>query len=72
VRRCVVRRLVRCYLISCLVAVFVCSYWKINFSQSITDSIDDLDINVEDPETWVFWWFRFDHIIRRHFAVVCY
>jgi len=25
-----------------------------------------------DPEAWVFWWFRFDHIICRHFAVVCY
>jgi len=34
------RVLLRCCLISCLVAVFVCSYWKINFSQSITKSIN--------------------------------
>jgi len=31
-----------------------------------------LDVNVADLEGWVFWWFRFDHIICRHFAVVCY
>ena len=24
-------------------------------SQSITDSINDLDINIADPEVWVFW-----------------
>jgi len=72
VRRCVVRRLVRRCLISRRVAVFVCSYWKISFSQSITDSINDLDVNVANLEAWVFWWFWFDHIICRHFAVVCY
>ena len=43
---CVVSRLVRRCLISQLVAVFVCPYWNINFSQSITDSINDLDVNV--------------------------
>jgi len=72
VQRCVVRRLVRRCLISRLVVVFVCSYWKISFSQSITNSINDLDVNVADPKAWVFWWFRFDHIICRRFAVVCY
>jgi len=50
VRRCVVRRLVWRCLISRRVAVFVCSYWKISFSQSITDSINDLDVNVANPK----------------------
>jgi len=40
--------------------------------QSITYSINDLDVNVADPEAKVFWWFRFYYIICRHFAVVCY
>jgi len=40
--------------------------------QSITYSINDLDVNVADPKTWVFWWFRFYHIVCRHFAGVCY
>jgi len=30
--------------------------------QSITDSINDFDVNVADPEKWVLWWFRFYHI----------
>jgi len=40
--------------------------------QSITNSINDLSVKVADPETWIFRWFRFYHIICRHFAVVCY
>jgi len=44
-----------------------CSFVPIERStsvnQSITNSINDLDVNVADPEAWVFWWFRFDHII---------
>jgi len=40
--------------------------------QSITNSINDLGVNVVDPETWIYRWFRFYHIICRHFAVVCY
>jgi len=31
-----------------------------------------LYVNIVDPEAWVFWWFRFYHIIYRHFVVVCY
>jgi len=40
--------------------------------QSITNSINDLGVNVADPEVWVFRLLRFYHIICRHFAVVCY
>jgi len=40
--------------------------------QSITDSMDDLDVNVADPEAWLFWWFRFHYIFCRHFAIICY
>jgi len=35
-------------------------------------TINDLGVNIADPEAWVFWWFRFYHIICRHFALVCY
>jgi len=52
VRRCVVRRLVR-RLISRLVAVFVQFLLK-DLHQSITNSTNDLDINVADPEGWYF------------------
>jgi len=31
--------------------------------QSITNSINDLGINVADPEVWVTRWLRFYHII---------
>jgi len=37
--------------------------------QTITNSINDLGDNVADPEAWVFWWFKFYHIICRHFVV---
>jgi len=40
--------------------------------QSITNSFNDLDVNVADPKARVLWWFRFYHIICRHFAVVYY
>jgi len=72
VRHCVVRRLVQRFLITRLVAVFVCSYWKTNFSQSITYSINYLGVNVADPEVWVLWWFRFHHSICKYLVVVCY
>jgi len=71
VRSCVVRRLVRRCFVLRLFAVFVWFILK-NQLQSITDSIDDLDANVSDPEEWVFWWFRFHHIFCRHFAIICY
>jgi len=70
VRRCVVHRLVR-RLIWRLVAVFVWFLLKDQL-QSITDSINDLGINVADPKACVFQWLRIYHIICRHFAVVCY
>jgi len=40
--------------------------------QSIKYSINDFDNNVTDPEALVFWWFRFYHIICRHFTIVCF
>jgi len=49
VRRCIVRRLVWGCLISRLVAVFVWFILKDQI-QSITNSIDDLDANIADPE----------------------
>jgi len=55
-----------------LVTVFVYSFWKINFSQSITISINELDVNVTAPEAWVLWWFKFYYIICRHYTVACY
>jgi hypothetical protein len=61
VRCCVVHRLVRCCMITRLVVVFV---WFILKDQLyIIDSINDLDVNVADPEPWVFKRFRFYHII---------
>jgi len=52
VRRCVVRRLVR-RLISRLVTVFVYFLLK-DLYQSITNSTNDLGINVADPKAWYF------------------
>jgi len=70
VQCCVVRRLVRRCLIMCLVVVFV---WFILKDQlHITNSINDLNVNVADLEAWVFRWFRFYHIIYMHLFVVCY
>jgi len=40
--------------------------------KSIPNLINDLCINVADPEAWVFWWLKFYHIICRHFTVACY
>jgi len=40
--------------------------------QSITNSINGLGVKVADSEAWVFSWFRFYHILCRHFSVVCY
>ena len=70
VRRCAVRRLVR-RLILHLVAAFV---WFLLKDQllSFTDSINDLGVDVTDPELWVFQWLRIYHIICKHFVVVCY
>ena len=51
-RRCVVRRLVR-RLISRLIAVFVYFLLK-DRHQSITNSTNDLGVNVEDPEACEF------------------
>jgi len=71
VRRCVVCRHVQHCLILRLIAVLVWFILKDQL-QSITYSIDDLDVNVADPEAWVFRWFRFYHIVYRYFADVCY
>jgi hypothetical protein len=68
---CVVRRLQWRCLISRLVMVFVWFTLKDQL-QLIKNSINDLDINVADPKTSVFWWFRFYHIICRYFVVLCY
>jgi len=52
VRRCVVRRLLQ-RLISRLIAVVVYFLLK-DLHQSITNSTNDLGVNVADPEAWVF------------------
>jgi len=41
-----------------------------NQLQLITDSINDLDVNIADPKACV--WFRFYHIICRYFVVLYY
>jgi len=70
VRRCVFCRLVQ-RLISRLIAAFVYFLLK-DLHQSVTNSTNDLSVNVADPEAWVFRWLRFYHIICRYFAHVCY
>jgi len=58
VRCCVVRRLLRRCLILRLVVVFIL-FLLTDQLQSITDSINNLGVNVAYLKIWVFWWFRF-------------
>jgi hypothetical protein len=52
VRRCVGRRLVQRYLISRIIAMFIWFFSK-DYLRSITNSINDLGINVADPKAWI-------------------
>jgi len=67
----VVRRLVCRCLITRLVAMFIWFRLKDQL-QSITYSINDLDVNVVDRKHEYSGWFRFYHVICSHFAIVCY
>jgi hypothetical protein len=53
VRRCVVRYLLWCYLIYCIVVVFIWFLLKDRFHW-ITDLVNDLGIDVAHPETCIF------------------
>jgi len=69
VRHCVVRRFVWRCLIFCLVTM---SFWFLlkDRIQSITDSINDLSVNIVYLKASVFSSLRFYHIILRYITVI--